>query len=238
MVHDLLLWARAVTAGQPEAAHHHLAQLQNPVTRRHAAIDRVEAAVRTGHRDLAQAWTEDLKRFAGATGAAWAAAAALHGQAVLTGGSDAEELYRAALERHEESSRRFDHARTQLAYGEFLRRARRRVDARPHLQAALETFADLGASRWEERAAQELRASGRTARRRDPSTTVTLTPQELQVATLIQQGMTNREAAAQLFLSPRTIDFHLRNVFAKLGVSNRAELMRHLDAGTPVPSAS
>lgn len=236
MVHDLLLWARAVTAEQSEAAHHHLAQLQNPVTRRHAAIDRVEAAVRTGHRDLAQAWTEDLEGFAGATGAAWAAAAALHGQALLIDGPEAEKCYLAALEHHENSSRGFDRARTQLAYGEFLRRARRRVDARAHLQTALEIFTDLGASRWEERAAQELRASGRTARRRNASTPVTLTPQEVQVATLIRQGMTNREAAAQLFLSPRTIDFHLRNVFAKLGISNRAELMRHrLDVGTPVP---
>jgi DNA-binding CsgD family transcriptional regulator len=239
MVHDLLLWARAVTAEQPEAAHHHLAQLQNPVTRRHAAIDRIEAAARTGHRDLAQTWVVDLEEFAEATGTAWSAAAALHGQALLTDGPEAEKCYQTALEHQQNSSRAFDIARTQLAYGEFLRRARRRVDARPHLQAALETFTDLGASRWEERAAQELRASGRTARRRDPSTAVALTPQELQVATLIQHGMTNHEAAAQLFLSPRTIDFHLRNVFAKLQISSRAELMRQrLDASTPAPSTA
>jgi DNA-binding NarL/FixJ family response regulator len=117
-----------------------------------------------------------------------------------------------------------DRARTELAYGEFLRRARRRVDARTHLRAALEIFEDLGAAPMAERARQELRASGETARRRDPSTASKLTPQELQVAALIRQGMSNREAAAQLFLSPRTIDFHLRNVFAKLGVTSRAEL--------------
>jgi DNA-binding NarL/FixJ family response regulator len=98
------------------------------------------------------------------------------------------------------------------------------VDARTHLRAALETFEDLGAEPWAERARAELRASGETARRRDASAVPELTPQELQVATLVRQGMSNRDAAAQLFLSPRTIDFHLRNVFAKLGVASRTEL--------------
>jgi DNA-binding NarL/FixJ family response regulator len=111
-----------------------------------------------------------------------------------------------------------------LGYGEYLRRARRRIDARVHLRTALEVFEDLGATRWATRAAQELRASGETARRRDVTTATQLTAQERQVATLVRQGLSNRDAAAQLFLSPRTVDFHLRNVFSKLGLSSRAEL--------------
>ena len=120
--------------------------------------------------------------------------------------------------------RPFERARTQLAYGEHLRRQRRRVDARAHLRAALETFEDLKAGPWAERAAQELRASGETARKRDQGTDVDLTPTELQVAQLVQQGLSNRDVAAQLFVSPRTVDFHLRNVFAKTGVTSRGAL--------------
>ncbi|MCG2621914.1 AAA family ATPase [Arthrobacter sp. I2-34] len=226
MAHDVLLWAKALRSGQADTAFHHLAQLQLPGMQYLTAIDRVEAAVRSGRPEQAAAWLDDLRRYAAATGNAWPAAAVAHGQALLAEGAGAEALYLAALERHRSSLRVFDRARTQLAYGEFLRRARRRVDARVHLQAALDTFTDLGARAWAERAGQELRASGRTARKRDPSTTAALTPQELQVAGLVQQGLSNREAAAQLFLSPRTIDFHLRNVFAKLGISTRAELIR------------
>nr|WP_277351924.1 helix-turn-helix transcriptional regulator [Arthrobacter sp. SF27] len=97
----------------------------------------------------------------------------------------------------------------------------------------MDIFADLGAVRWEELAGQELRASGKTARKRDPSTAAILTPQELQVAGLVQQGMTNRDVAALLFLSPRTIDFHLRNVYVKLGISTRTELIRQHLGRTP-----
>ena len=129
-----------------------------------------------------------------------------------------------ALTHHADSVRPFERARTQLAYGEHLRRRRRRVDARVHLRAALETFEDLKAAPWAERAAQELRASGETARKRELDTEVELTPTELQVAQLVQQGLSNREVAAQLFVSPRTIDFHLRNVFAKTGVTSRGGL--------------
>lgn len=232
-VHDLLHWAKAVR--EPEgAAFHTLSRLQLPFMRRSAALDCLEAGVRAGQLEDAAARVSDLERFAAATGNAWPAAAALHGRALLAGGSEADELYRAALQAHAGSLRLFDRARTQLAYGSFLRRERRRVDARTQLETALGTFADLGARRWEERAHQELRASGKTARRRDPSAVVVLTPQERQVAALVRQGLSNRDAAAQLFLSPRTIDFHLRNVYAKLGISTRAELMRQNPAVLPV----
>jgi DNA-binding CsgD family transcriptional regulator len=223
---DFLRWAKGVhNARHAETAIHHLEQISPGPVRLLAALDRLDAAVRADRRDQARTWTDELAAFAAATGTPWIAAAAEHGEALLADDAEAAEShFEQALDHHRKSLRVPDRARTELAYGEFLRRARRRVDARTHLRAALEIFEDLGAAPMAERARQELRASGETARRRDPSTASKLTPQELQVAALIRQGMSNREAAAQLFLSPRTIDFHLRNVFAKLGVTSRAEL--------------
>jgi len=117
-------------------------------------------------------------------------------------------------------------ARTELLYGEWLRRERRRGDARGHLRTALEVFRTLGAVPWAERAEAELRATGETVRKRDVSAVEQLTPQELQIAGLVTGGLTNKEIAAQLFLSPRTVDYHLRKVFTKLGITSRAELIR------------
>ncbi|MGY1833120.1 AAA family ATPase [Geodermatophilus sp. SYSU D01180] len=228
VVPDVLRWARGVRdAADPTAALHQLEQIRHPMTRRLAATDRIEAAVRAGRPETASAWVEELAGFAEATGSAWAHAVAGHGRALLTDGPEAERYFEQALAAHAKSDRPPDRARTQVAYGAFLRRSRRRVDARPHLRAALETFEDLGAQPWAERARQELRASGETARRRDASTVVDLTPQELQVARLVRQGLANRDVAAQLYVSPRTVDFHLRNVFTKLGVSSRTELAAH-----------
>ena len=117
-------------------------------------------------------------------------------------------------------------ARTELLYGEWLRRQRRRREARPHLRRAADLFRQVGATPWEERSEGELRATGERARERDPSTLDQLTPQELQIAGLVASGMTNRQIAAQLYLSPRTIDYHLRKVFSKLDVASRTELVR------------
>jgi DNA-binding CsgD family transcriptional regulator len=231
LVPDFLHWARGIrSAAQPgqgsaPTAFHHLEQIRHPVVRHLAAVDRFDVAVRAGQRGVAERWVSELAEFADATGVAWAAAAVEHGRAVLADNPQrGERHFKQALTHHEESLRVPDRARTQLAYGELLRRTRRRVDARDQLRGALITFEELGAAPFAERAAAELRASGETARRRDPSTATDLTAQELQVARLVRQGMSNRDAAAQLFLSPRTIDFHLRNVFSKLGVTSRAEL--------------
>jgi DNA-binding CsgD family transcriptional regulator len=147
-----------------------------------------------------------------------------HGRALLAG-DDAERHFRAALAAHAGSLRRADRARTELAYGGHLRRARRRVDAREHFRRALALFEELGADQWAERANQELRASGETARRRDVSTATDLTAQERNVTALVRQGLSTKDVAGQLFVSPRTVDFHLRNVFAKLGVTSRGELI-------------
>ena len=227
LLQDFVRWAKGVrAAAQPATAFHHLGQITDGPVRRLAALDRIEGAVRADRRDTAHAWTAQLQRFADATGAPWAAAVAEHGHALLaTDPAAVEKHFEQSLVHHALSRRVPARARTQLAYGEFLRRTRRRVDARAHLREALGTFEDLGAEPWAERARQELRASGETARRRDVSTAADLTAQELNVARLVRQGMSNRDVAGQLFVSPRTVDFHLRNVFSKLGVTSRAELI-------------
>ncbi|MEV6847116.1 helix-turn-helix transcriptional regulator [Actinoplanes sp. NPDC051411] len=130
-----------------------------------------------------------------------------------------------------------ERARTHLLAGEWLRRKRRRQQARPHLREAYEVLNSLGATVLAERAAAELRATGETVTPRDPAATDTLTPQELQIATLVARGMTNREIAAQLFISPRTVDYHLHKVFAKLGIGSRTELLRDGSLPDSVPTA-
>jgi DNA-binding CsgD family transcriptional regulator len=228
ILRDVTKWAKGLHAAAAwPTALHHLAQISHPIIRRSAGLDRVEAAVFADQPETAGLWIDDLEAFARSTGQPWAAAMAAHGRAVLAvsrGADEAGSWFEQALAHHVDSVRPFERARTQLAYGEFLRRQRRRVDARVHLRAALETFEDLKAAPWADRAAQELRASGETARKRELDTEVELTPTELQVAQLVQQGLSNREVAAQLFVSPRTIDFHLRNVFAKTGVTSRGGL--------------
>ncbi|MFP5346411.1 MAG: LuxR C-terminal-related transcriptional regulator [Actinomycetes bacterium] len=226
IVRDGIRWAKGILeAVQPATAFHHLEQIDAPFLRLAALVDRVEAAVRAGQRDTATEWVAEAEAYAEATGLAWAGASAAHGRALLSEGDEATGHFERSLSLHEKSLRVVDRARTQLAYGEHLRRARRRVAAREHLRAALQTFEDLGARPLAERARTEPRASGETARRREAGGVVEgLTPQELQVAALVAKGLPNREVAAQLFLSPRTIDFHLRNVFAKLGVTSRSEL--------------
>ena len=136
----------------------------------------------------------------------------------------AEPLFLEALIYEREHGQPFERARTELAYGEFLRRAQRRTEARARLRDALATFEGLNTPLWADRARAELEATGITARKRDPSTLDALTPQELRIARLVGGGASNREVAAQMFLSPKTVEYHLRKVFLKLGVSSRFEL--------------
>lgn len=224
LVADFIHWARGLReAAQPMRALHHLEQISSPWVGRMAAIDRLETAVRADRHDLAREWLSELEVFADASGAAAVRAVVEHGLALLDP-DEAERHYGLALAAHADSLRVPDRARTELSYGEYLRRARRRVDARTHLRSALALFEDLGAGVWADRATQELRASGETARRRDVSTATELTAQERNVTSLVRQGLSTKDVAAQLFVSPRTVDFHLRNVFTKLGVSSRGEL--------------
>jgi len=224
LVSGLTQWAAARQADvAPATALHHLEQIRLPVVRGLAALDRIETAQRASRRDLAETWLDELLGFAEGTDMAWAWAAVHHCRAVLDAG-DPEEEFRRALEWHARSSRQPARARTQLALGKYLRRQRRRSDARAPLRAAMETFESLGATTWAERARQELRASGETARRGPKLVATQLTAQESQIAGLVRQGLSNKDVAARLFISPRTVDFHLRNVFTKLGVSSRTEL--------------
>ena len=160
----------------------------------------------------------------------WLARAATAYGNAMTGETGQDENFQLALSSYAASGRSFDQARAELAYGEWLRRSQRRVDARAHLRIALETFLDVRAETLAERANQELRASGETARKRDPSTLVKLTPMELKIAQLVSSGLSNKDVAAQCWVSPRTVAFHLRNVFAKAGITSRGELAQ-LDLG-------
>ena len=140
--------------------------------------------------------------------------------------ADKQRFFNEALGFHERGVPPFERARTQTVYGEFLRRSRRRVEARDQLRPALETFERLGAALWARRAREELEATGETARRRDESTRDDLTPQELRIAQRVATGATNRDVGAQLFISPKTVEYHLSKVFMKLGISSRVELAR------------
>jgi DNA-binding CsgD family transcriptional regulator len=189
-----------------------------------ASGDLVEAATRVGDVETAETMVERLERWVAADGWTWVAATATRSRALITDGPDADKRFKAALAVDGIGELPFQLARTHLAYGEWLRRARRRAEARTQLRAALELFERLDAGPWIERASAELRASGETARKRDPSTLDQLTPQELQVARLAGQGLRNREIAAQLLISTHTVSYHLHKVFTKLRIASRAEL--------------
>jgi DNA-binding CsgD family transcriptional regulator len=192
--------------------------------------DRIEAAVRAGRHDAAQTALETLEACVSRSRALCSPARLAACRALVAAGEDAAAHFEDALTL-DTGARPFDRARIQLLYGEHLRRSRRRAEARTQLRAALTAFEELRADPWAERVRTELRASGETARKRDSSTLAELTPQEVQVAGFVAQGLSNKEVASRLFLSPRTIDAHLRNVFAKLQVTSRTQLARHLLAG-------
>jgi class 3 adenylate cyclase len=155
-------------------------------------------------------------------------ARAARSQALVADDSSFAGLFDAALRHHESTPDSFERARTQLYFGERLRRTRKRVEARKQLREALKAFDQLGAAPWGERALTELQASGETARVRDERYRQQLTPQELQVALTLAEGTTTREAAARLYLSPKTVEYHLRHVYDKLEIRSREELQAAL----------
>jgi DNA-binding CsgD family transcriptional regulator len=185
--------------------------------------DYIESLARTGRIDDAVRALETLESDAERTDRAWARATAARCRGFIS--QDSEHFQR-ALELHEFSPSPFEIARTQLCYGEILRRRRQRVEARQVLREALNTFERLGAEPWAMRAHNELAATGEKSRKRDVTVTRQLTPQELQIALAVAQGATNREAAAQLFLSPKTVESHLSSAYRKLGARSRTELVR------------
>ncbi len=187
-----------------------------------------EAASRTGDRVLLESVLEWLSERTGTIRSEWAMGVEARVRALLSEGDAAESRYVESIARLARTRVRLELARTELLYGEWLRRERRRVDARKQLHSALESFTSMGAEAFARRAERELRATGEHARKRTVETLDQLTAQEQQIADLAANGATNREIAAQLFIAQSTVEYHLRKAFRKLGVKSRTQLVRRL----------
>ncbi len=193
-------------------------------------VELIEAAVRTGQPERATGALRRLAESTSAAGTDWALGIETRSRALLSGGEFADRLYREAIQRLSRTRIRAELARAHLLYGEWLRRQNRRVDAREQLRAAYEMLTAMGIEGFAERARRELLATGENARKRTVETAGELTAQEAQIARLAADGQTNPEIAVELFLSPRTVEWHLRKVFTKLGISSRKELREALPA--------
>jgi DNA-binding CsgD family transcriptional regulator len=196
----------------------------------------VEAAARSGNRETAARALDVLSERALAAGTPWALGLRARGQALVDEGETAQDAYQESIARLKQSRAAVDLARTHLLYGQWLRRAKRRRDARHELRTACEMFATMGAEGFTEIAAAELRSTGERARARTPETTCDLTPRETHVAELAADGSSNKDIAAQLFISPGTVEYHLGRVFRKLNVTSRGQLARRLSARAPSPA--
>ena len=199
-------------------------------------VELIEAGVRSGATDATAAALDRLSERTQASGTDWALGIEAGSRALLSDSRAAEPLYREAVQRLARTRGVVHLARTQLLYGEWLRRENRRVDAREQLRAAYDRFSQIGAEAFAERARRELLATGETAPRRTVETREILTPQEAQIARLASDRQTNPEIGAKLFISPRTVEYHLRKVFTKLDISSRKELRGAL-AGIPDPGS-
>jgi DNA-binding CsgD family transcriptional regulator len=184
----------------------------------------IEAAVRSGKSDTAVGAHRRLGEIARATRTDWALGIEARSRALLSDGEIAENFYREAIERLGRTRVRLELARAHLLYGEWLRRQRRRLDARKELRTAYEMFSEFGMEAFAERARVELLATGEHARKRTIETRDDLTPQEAEIARLACDGLSNSEIGARLFISKHTVEYHLRKVFTKLGISSRTKL--------------
>lgn len=193
-----------------------------------STIELVEAAARTDRPAEAAAAADRIGEMARASGTDWALGTAAGVAAQVSDGSEADELYREAVERLDRAGVRMEAARFRLLHGEWLRRANRRDDAREQLGLAHELLSEIGADAFAERARREYEATGASVRRRPAPTPATLTSQEAQIARLAADGMTNPEIGARLFISPRTVEWHLSTVFAKLGITSRRQIRTKL----------
>lgn len=221
--------------GRPMASVvHHEAQVAELRLHRIADVDLspapelVDAYLRLDRLEDAMTVAAEFRAAAEAKGQPWALARSFRCRGLLASGDSFEACFEQALGLHARTPDVFEAARTRLAYGARLRRHRQRVRAREQLRAALEVFERLGAEPWADQATVELEATGETARRRDASTIDELTPQERQIARLLAEGKTTREAAAAVFLSPKTVEYHLSHVYRKLGIRSRQELREAL----------
>jgi DNA-binding CsgD family transcriptional regulator len=195
-----------------------------------ALAELVEAGVRGGHVDVAAAAFGQLSAMTRASGTDLALGIEAGRSALLREDDAAEELYREAIERLGRTRMCVERARARLRYGEWLRRRGRRVDARAQLQSAYDALSAMGVEAFADRAWHELLATGETVRKRTVETYRDLTAQEAHIARLAAEGLTNPEIAAELYLSPRTVEWHLRKVFTKVGITTRRQLRRSLPA--------
>jgi DNA-binding CsgD family transcriptional regulator len=197
--------------------------------RNFALVELIEAAVRAGTPEVAAEALPDLEQRTVPAGTDWALAMLARSRALLATDDDAEALYRETVERLDGSRVVVHLARAHLVYGEWLRRQNRRIDAREQLRLAHEMCQQMGAEAYAERARRELLATGATARERTVTTQVELTPQEAQIARLAAAGRTNAEIGSELFISPKTVEYHLSKVFTKLGLTTRRDLRKVAD---------
>jgi DNA-binding NarL/FixJ family response regulator len=220
----------ALGSGRYEDAYHHFHRLfvrtdsaYHPMKECFVIGDLAEAAVRSGHSDEAKAVLLEMEVLARRTPSPKFHSSMHHARAVLADDAEAERLFERALAADAGHSS-FSQARIRLAYGSWLRRTRQPAAARPWLLSAMETFDALSASPWSERVRQELRAAGVTIQRRTPERREQLTPQELQIALMAAQGLSNREIGQKLYLSHRTVGSHLYRIFPKLEITSRYQL--------------
>jgi DNA-binding CsgD family transcriptional regulator len=202
-----------------------------------ALIELIEAAVHSGHPEIAESSIERLVAGTRAGGTDWALGIEARSRALLTTGAAAEALYCEAIDRLRRTKFRPELARAHLLHGEWLRRANRRVDAREQLRTAHQMFDDIGMTAFAERAERELLATGERARKRTVATLDDLTPQELRIAQMARDGLSNPEIGIRLFISPRTVKYHLQKVFTKLDIKSRGQLAHKLpreDSGVSV----
>jgi ATP/maltotriose-dependent transcriptional regulator MalT len=198
----------------------------------------VEAAVRSDQPELAEGAMQRLAQATSASGTDWALGIEARSRALVSDDGAADALYREALDRLGRTRLGAELARAHLLYGEWLRRQARRVDARDQLRTARRMFVDMGMEAFAERARRELSATGETVRKRSAEFRDELTPQETHIAQLARDGLTNAEIGSQLFLSPRTVEWHLKKVFAKLGISSRLGLHDALPTRGPDGSSA
>jgi DNA-binding CsgD family transcriptional regulator len=237
---DVATYAKAVLCngiGRYEAAREAFAHREHVGVGPFVVGELAEAASRTGDRALVATALEWVSRRTEVTRTDWALGIEARARALSSDGEDADSAYRKSIASLGRTRLRIELGRSHLLYAEWLRRERRRVDAREELRAAHELFSDTGAEGFAERARHELLATGATVRKRTDDTRDDLTPQEEHIARLAVEGRTNPEIGAELFISPRTVEWHLKKVFMKLGISSRKELGNALPTRDAVVAA-
>jgi DNA-binding CsgD family transcriptional regulator len=237
LVHSALAMLELGLANYAGALRHALETLPMQDVLGFSAVAEIAVAgIRSGEREAAAAAVAGFAPWALASGTHWALGLLARCRALLAADDDAEPEYRLSIEHLRQTRLAPELARSHLVYGEWLRRQRRRRDAREQLHTAWQMFAALGMDAFAERARAELRATGEHARKRTADTQQTLTPQEAQIAGLVGEGATNTEIAARLFISASTVEYHLRKVYRKLGVTTRVQLARALSVQDAAPA--